>query len=105
MLYDLSPQEDIALVEGDLLVVALGDDRNSNVFEAYCLRKIERLSDSYTFQVAIVQECEFPNLKLVQHDLPVVLHFDDGALQETVEGIDDCVEFLDDYIITKRRAH
>ena len=97
MLYDLSPDEDVADIDGRLLVVVLGDDPVSDEVERRCTRKADRFDSETEFQLALVRGSEFVHLHKGGLELPALLCFVDGVRSRTVEGADDCMDYINEY--------
>lgn len=102
LIYDLHPDESIAEVDGHLLVLLLGPLPDSQSLSDYVYRKVERLDDSSEFQIAIVESADFPVLSGAKATVPVLVHFAYGQERDRVEGIDDCVDFFDEFVISNR---
>jgi hypothetical protein len=102
LIYDLHPDENIAEVDGHLLILLLGSHSDADSLSDYISRRVERLDDASEFQIAIVESSDFVALTLKQMDVPILLHFADGRERSRHEGIDDCVEFFDEFVISNR---
>lgn len=100
--YELLPEEDIESIDGCLLVVALGSDGDSDILKDYCVRKVERLRSRREFMVTIVEARYFKGFD-VADGLPSMSQFEDGKRVEFVTGIDDCVEFFDEFLSTQKK--
>lgn len=101
--YELSPGDDPTLIDGHLLVVLLDDSRISDAFAEYCETRIIRLSDKSEFQIAIVSESDFPNLSRKSQEFPAIFHYRFGVVRSRVFGVDECLEFLPEFILNNTR--
>jgi hypothetical protein len=102
LLYDLSPDEDISLVGGHLLVVITDDTPLSTAVADHMENQIARLDDSSEFLIATRSAAMFPQLKQKAQDIPALFHFLDGKLRAVCHGVDDCVEFFEEFVIANR---
>ena len=100
---ELSPGFEPSLIDGHLLVVLLDDSALSDAFADYCERRIVRLSDKAEFQIAMVSSIDFPLLDRRASDLPAIFHFACGVENERSFGVDDCMEFLREFILNNQR--
>lgn len=102
LLYDLSPEEGIACVEGHLLVLVSDDSLLSAAVANYMEELVERLDDASEFLLATVEAHKFPDLKSRAQELPALFHFMDGKSRSIHHGADDCVEFFEEFVIANR---
>lgn len=102
-LYALTPEESIANIDGHLLVVLLGDDALSGLYEDFCTRRVIRLSDHWEFQLSTVSATDFPDLAEKAPELPALFHFVCGREHAYVVGVDACVDFLKEFIDNNKR--
>ena len=102
LLYDLSPEEGIACVDGHLLVVLADDSPLSGAVVQHLERCVSRLDDTSEFRLATCQALQFPDLTARTYELPALLHFMDGKLRSVNHGVDDSVEFFEEFVIANR---
>jgi hypothetical protein len=100
---ELLPGDDPALIDGHMLVVLLDDSSLSEAFAEYCEKRITRLSDKSDFQIAIVTAGDFPDLSRRVLEFPATLHYTFGVVRSRVFGVDDCLEFLNEFILNNTR--
>lgn len=102
LLYDLSPEEGIACVEGHLLVLVTDDSLLSAAVTDCLEERVARLDDASEFLLASVAAQKFPDLKSRAQELPALFHFVDGKSRSAHHGADDCVEFFEEFVIANR---
>jgi hypothetical protein len=102
LLYDLSPDEGIACVEGHLLVLLKEDDQLSSAVADLLERRVAQLDDTSEFLLAAASAELFPDLRARAQDFPALFHFLDGKSRSTHHGADDCVEFFEEFVIANR---
>lgn len=100
---ELLPEEDPTLIDGHLLVVLLDGSQLSGAFAEYCERRVTRLSDRAEFQMALVDASDFKTLARRSSEFPAIFHFACGREARLVVGIDDCLEFLREFILNNKR--
>lgn len=91
------------MIDGHLLVILLDGSRLSDAFAEYCEARITRLSDKSEFQIAIVMDGDFPELVKNVQEFPALFHYRFGAARSRMFGIDDCLEFLTEFILNNTR--
>ena len=102
-LCQLLPGEDPALTDGHLLIVLLDGSDLSNAYYDYCVRRVVALSDKAEFQMALAPSDDFPNLAARASEFPALFHFVCGIEDDYAIGVDDCLEFLREFIINNKR--
>lgn len=102
LLYDLTPDECITHIEGHLLVLVLDDDRLSDAVASFIEARLSRLDDASEFRLAMCRATLFPLLKQRTQELPALLHFLEGKPISVDNGVDDCVEFFEEFVIANR---
>ena len=105
LVYELSPVEDIACIDGHFIVLLVDNDPISDILRQHCLFRLERLDDMSEFLMAAVGAADYPLLVAKASELPVLLHFRDGVERDRIVGLDDCLEFLEEFIISNSRGH
>lgn len=101
LLYDLSPYEDLSDIDGHLLVLVSDGGALSLEFERNFHRRVCRLDDASEFHAAVVRDAEFPHIQ-VPDDMPALFHFLGGRQKNMVAGVDDCEDFLEEFIENNR---
>ncbi len=102
LLYDLSPYECIACVEGHLLVLITDDSQLSCAVAEHLERRVVRLDDASEFRLATCSAALLPELQAKAQELPALFHFLDGKSRTINHGADDCVEFFEEFVIANR---
>lgn len=100
---ELLPGDDPISIDGHLLVVLLDSSSLSDAFAEYCEKRIIRLTDKSEFEIAIVMDSDFPDLAKKAKEFPAILHYSFGSERSRVNGIDDCLEFLTEFILNNTR--
>jgi mono/diheme cytochrome c family protein len=65
-------------------------------------RQVARLDDSSEFLLATRPAALFPQLQQKAQDMPALFHFLDGKSCAVCHGVDDCVEFFEEFVIANR---
>ena len=100
---DLSPDEEPSVHDGHFLVVVLDGGQLSDAFAEYCERRVLRLSDKAEFQIAMVAAADFPRLSNRAPEFPALYHFSFGKERKRAYGLDDCLDFLREFILNNKR--
>jgi hypothetical protein len=102
LIYDLMPGEDVTTLDGQMLVLLMGRCTFCYKLGDHIQKKVERLDDASEFQIAIVESDDFPELNKHNTDEPLLIHFLDGKESNRVEGIDDCIDFFDEFVMNNK---
>ena len=102
-IYQLCSDEKISDIEGHMLVFVRGADRMSELVADRLSARVGRLSDSSHFQIAFIDADQRPTLTQRAPELPALFHFREGQLRTEVFGVDDCLEFFTEFVLTKRQ--
>lgn len=101
-IYQLSPEEKISDIEGHLLVFVRGSDHMSELVAERLSARVGRLSETSHFQIAFIDADQRPTLTKRAPEFPALFHFRDGRTMTEVFGVDDCMEFFTEFILTNR---
>lgn len=102
LFYDLSPDEDLADIDGHLLVLVMDSSALSLEFGRVFHRRIRRLDDASEFHAAMVRSVDFHRMQLAPDAMPALFHFLGGRQKHMVTGVDDCEDFLEEFIENNR---
>jgi hypothetical protein len=104
---ELSTHEAVDLMDDrQALVVIYDQSTDSDLLRAQVIRQTAMLDDRSEFWLVLVSETHPElDLRLVPRHLPAMHHFSFGRLIETVTGLDDCLEFFQEFIIVNRVRH
>lgn len=100
--YDLSPHEDTGDIDGHLLVFVLDGSVVADAFGNAVRQRVARLNDMSEFLVALVRDRDFPSMIEDCDELPAVFHLLRGVRKGRAAGIDDCMDFLEEFIENNR---
>lgn len=102
LLYDLSPEEGIAYLEGHLLVLLTEDDQLSEAVSSRVEQQVAWLDDASEFRLSICEARLFPDLSAKAQELPALLHFAEGRLRSVSHGADDSLEFFEEFVLANK---
>jgi hypothetical protein len=103
LIYQLTPEEKISDIDGHLLVFIRGADPMSELLADRLTDKVVRLSDASEFQIAFVDAGDRPVLSERAPEFPALFHFCNGKVVTEVCGVDDCLEFFDEFVLANRQ--
>lgn len=103
LIYDLSPDENISEIDGHLLVLVYtpGDQLAALVADRL-YNRVARLDDASEFQFALVASPGLYGFVSVALELPSIYHFYGGRVVESAGGVDECLDFFDEFVIANR---
>jgi len=102
-LCELTPGENLQDIDGHLIVVLLDDSDLSEAFAEHCERRVTGLSDKAEFSLALARAEDFRALSRRALEFPALFHFACGVENARMAGVDDCLEFLREFILNNMR--
>jgi hypothetical protein len=101
---ELSTHEAVDLLDDRQALVVIHDQStDSDLLREHVIRQTAILDDRSEFWLVLVAETHPElDLRLVPRLLPALHHFSFGHLVETVTGLDDCLEFFQEFLILNR---
>ena len=103
LIYQLTPDERISDIDGHFLVLVSGTDRLSELLADRLTRDVLRLNDTSEFHIAFIGAAERPPLSQRAPEFPALFHFCNGRTVTEVCGVDDCLEFFEEFVLANRQ--
>lgn len=106
LIYDLAPGEGPGCIDGHLLVLVYDrTDRVSSLVSDRLYNRVVRLDDSSEFLYSAITTSreEGDAFAFVPAaSLPALLHYVGGRLNDAAYGVDDCLDFFDEFVLANR---
>jgi hypothetical protein len=106
LIYEFAPEEGPAGMDGHLLVFVFDpEDGVSSLVADRLHQRVVRLDDSSEFAYASVEaslENQQSEFVTSSSSLPSLLHYVSGNLRDAASGVDDCIEFFEEFVLANR---